>query len=149
MKGLSIKRVLCGHKPHKHDIGSPKHVSQHRKAKKHGLKFVIKGKKAFLCDTNLDYVNVKIYRTTALAMRCMIFGGDPVLGSPFYLAWPHRLRIKQATCVVHGFHKVLLRSGSSSGTLIDAPFMLLSSLVMSGMTSTSIRRKKMFRATVA
>ena len=149
MKGLSIKRVLCGHKPHKHDIGSPKHVSQHRKAKKHGLKFVIKEKKAFLCDTNLDYVNVKIYRTTALAMRCMIFGGDPVLGSPFYLAWPHRLRIKQATCVVHGFHKVLLRSGSSSGTLIDAPFMLLSSLVMSGMTSTSIRRKKMFRATVA
>ena len=94
------------------------------KGKKHGLKFVIKGKKVFLCDTNLDYVNVKIYRTTALAMRCMIFGGDPVLGSPFYLAWPHRLRIKQATCVVHGFHKVLLRSGSSSGTLIDAPFML-------------------------
>ena len=149
MKGLSIKRVLCGHKPHKHDIGSPKHVSQHRKAKKHGLKFVIKEKKAFLSDNNHDYVNEKIYRTTALAMRCMIFGGDPVLGSPFYLAWPHRLRIKQATCVVHGFHKVLLRSGSSSGTLIDAPFMLLSSLVMSGMTSTSIRRKKMFRATVA
>ena len=74
------------------------------KGKKHGLKFVIKGKKVFLCDTNLNYVNVKIYRTTALAMRCMIFGGDPVLGSPFYLAWPHRLRIKQATCVVHGFH---------------------------------------------
>ena len=37
------------------------------KGKKHGLKFVIKGKKVFLCDTNLDYVNVKIYRTTALA----------------------------------------------------------------------------------
>ena len=45
------------------------------KGKKHGLKFVIKGKKVFLCDTNLNYVNVKIYRTTALAMRCMIFGG--------------------------------------------------------------------------
>ena len=44
------------------------------KGKKHGIKFVIKGKKVFLCDTNLNYVNVKIYRTTALAMRCMIFG---------------------------------------------------------------------------
>ncbi len=52
------------------------------KGKKHGLKFVIKGKKVFLCDTNLDYVNVKIYRTTALAMRCMIFGGI-LAGIPF------------------------------------------------------------------
>ena len=44
--------------------------------------------------SKLNYVITKIYRSTALAMRCMIFGGDPVLGSPFYLAWPHRLRIK-------------------------------------------------------
>ena len=69
------------------------------------------------------------------------------LGIPFFSVAPPAQN--KASYVRTVSIMALLRSGSSFGTLVDAPFVLLFSLVMSGMTSTSIRRKKMFRAAVA
>ena len=40
-------------------MSHPEYVLQHKKAKKHWRKFVIKGNKSFLCDIHLDYETCK------------------------------------------------------------------------------------------
>lgn len=55
------------------------------KGKKHGLKFVIKGKKVFLCDTNLNICECKDIQNHSLGYEMYDLWRDPC-GDPFFMS---------------------------------------------------------------